>query len=314
MNHLWERAAKIVVPIAAIGGFVGDVLAPLGPFVAILAILTGILCVISGIVWFGFKRGQIRRAMSDGSIDKAELAKISETSNWSVAFAFNLVASLVLTIFFGAQRAFASDESPDRGALASAVPQIAQFQAQLLNLKETTDRIDATTQRLETKSDAMRDAINQLDSKIAAIKPGEITPETMAVTDANCAAPKSLSPYAKVFVGPDVMVEMATVNSKNSYGMNDVLLRMRGPAALDAELDARVIRYMQRPGSNGGMDVVYKTPGGQEPVRMIFRNDVEGEMVRVFLKDDKPYDLKLDAKRSKVLCPVEMEKEFKQTL
>lgn len=314
LNVLWERSAKIGVPIAAFGGFVADVLAPLGPFVAVLATMTGILCVISGIVWFGFKRREIKRAMEDGKIDKEEFTRIGQVSNWSVAFAFNLVASIVLMVFFGAQKAFANPEAPERGALAGAVPQIAKIQAQLLGLKETTDRIDATTQRLETKADAMHDAINQLDSKIAAIKPSEQTPDTMAVSDADCAAPKALSPYAKVFVGPDILVEMATVNAKNTYGMNDVLLRMRGPAAFEANLDGQVTRYIQRPGPNGGVDVVYRNPSNQEPVRMIFRHNHEGEMVRVFLKDDKPYDLKLDAKRSKVLCPVEMEKAFGKTL
>jgi hypothetical protein len=262
----------------------------------------------------GLILAQIRRAMADGKIDPGEFERIGKVNSWSVAFAFNLVASIVLMIFFGAQKAFASSENPDRGLLASAVPQIAQLQAQLLNLKETTDRIDATTQRLENKADAMREAITQLDSKIAAIKPGEQAPDTMAVGQADCAAPRSLSPYAKVFVGPDILVEMATANSKGESGMNDVLLRMRGPAAFDAGLDGQVTRYHQRPGANGGVDVVYRTPAGQEPVRMIFREDHEGEMVRVFLKDDKPYDLKLDAKRSKVLCPAEIEKAYGKSL
>jgi len=318
LNHLWERSAKIAVPIAAVGGFVADVLAPLGPFVAVLAVLTGLGCMVSGVVWFGFKRRQIRKAMLDGRIDKDEFAHIGEVNSWSVAFAFNLVASVVLMVFFGAQKAFATEDGPARGAMASAVPQIAQLQAQLLGLKETTDRIDATTQRLESKTDAVREAITQLDSKIdtkiAAMKPGDQVPETMAISEADCAAPKQVAPYAKVFVGPDILVEMATVNVKSASGMNDVLLRMRGPAAFEANLDGEVSRYSQRPGPSGGVDVTYKLPNGQEPVRMIFRTNHEGEMVRVFLKDDKAYDLKLDAKRSKVLCPVEIEKAFGKTL
>lgn len=313
-NYLWERAAKIIVPIAAIGGFVADVLAPIGPFVSILLGLTATLCVVSAVVWFGFKRRQIRRALADGNIDQSEMARIDEVSNWSVAFAFSFVASIVLMAFFGAQKAFATGEDEGRGALAGAVPQIAQMQAQLLGLKETTERIDATTQRLENKADEMREAISQLDSKIEAIKPAAQAPDTMAVNEAECQAPEMLSPYAKVFVGPDILVEMTTLNAKNSEGMNDVLLRMRGPAAFDAGLDGQVTRYGQRPGPNGGVDVIYKNKAGQEPVRMIFRTDHEGDMVRVFLKDDKPYDLKLDAKRSKALCPAEIEKVFKKSL
>lgn len=308
-QHLWSRAAKIVVPMAAVGGFVGDVLSPIAPFVSVLAALTFTLCCISGIVWFGFKRREIRRALADGEIDLVEAAHIGSVNAWSVAFAFNLVASLVLMIFFGAQKVFAQS-SPDRGAIASAVPQVSELQEQILGLKRSTERIEANTE-------AMRTSLESIDRKVAHLAQAVTTASVdhnLDNSNSACAEapnPQSeFSPYGKVYESADVTAEMAIFRGQNDLGANDVLLKLTGQPALEAGVDGQVIRYRAKPYSGGGVDYVY-AEGAKEPVRMILRPDDSGGLVRVFLKDDQAFDLKLNANKSKRFCPDVLGRELK---
>jgi hypothetical protein len=305
LSALWERAAKIIIPIAALGGFIGDVLAPIGPFVLGLAILTGSLCLFSGIIWFGYKRRQIRKAKADGVIDDDEFRRIASGNSWSVAFAFNLVASLVLILFFGAQKVFASS-NPDRGMFANVIPEIAQLQAQIFNLQEKTEHIAQATDRIEIKTDEMNKAIARIDARVAQIGHDDIPAEPAAP----CPPAKNLTAYGKVYEGMGITVEMGTFRAKNALGEQDVLLRIQGAPADEAGIDGQVSRYLTKPGFSGGLDFTYNDHG-QEPVRMIYRTNSEGEVVRVFLKDGKPFNLQLNAKRTKALCLSELEKDLK---
>lgn len=322
LEVLWQRAAKVAVPVAAIGGFTADVLTPLGPFVLGFLVLTSFLCLVTGIVWFGYKRRQITKAKADGVIDDAEFAKIVRVNTWSVAFAFNLCASVVLLLFFGAQKVMASpEENPNLGAFAKLVPAIKQMQAQLLNIQETTQRIEASTSRIEDttmkidqKADQMNEAIAKLDEKVAQIVDhSNDGTRAQAEPVVACESPKAVSPYGKVFDGEGITVEMATVVAKNQVGQNDVLLKISGAPAFEAGIDGQVIRYFTKAGYQGGTDFTYKE-NGQEPVRMIFRTTHEGDSVRVFLKNDQAYDVKVNPKRSKALCPAALEKAVSQKL
>ena len=168
LKTLWDRTARVAVPIGAVGGFCGDVLSPLGPVVAELAIVTGVLCVISGGVWFGIKRRQIRAALSDGHIDDTEYAAITHSNAWSVAFAFNLVASVVLLILFGAQKVIASPQ-PDKGAVATVFPWVAALQDKLLGIQKSADRIEATTGRIEAGNEKILQAIGGISARLDSI-------------------------------------------------------------------------------------------------------------------------------------------------
>ena len=337
MRVLWERSAKVIVPIAAVGGFVSDVLAPLGGIVAALALLTGGFCVLSGVIWFGFKRRQIRRALADGMIDADEYEKIGATNTWSVAFAVNFIAAVVLTAFFGAQKVFAGEE-PDRGMMANAFPQLARLQDQLLGLQKTTERIEAQTTRIEKQTariaahaektaenteliqattadtsaaaariekqnEEMSRTISSLDAKVAGLQAQPA--ESAAEANAACPESRELAPYGKVFENADVRVEMATFSATNPEGEHDVLLRIKGAPAFEAGIDGKAIRYLTRRGYGGGLDFKYHDDQGREPTRMIFRRDPasDSEVVRVFLKDGKAHDLKFNAVRSKTMCP-----------
>lgn len=162
LRGLWDRAAKIAVPIGAVGGFAGDVLSPLGPVVAQLAIVFGVLCLISGVIWYGIKRRQISVALRDGHIDENEYHVITASSRWPTVFAFTLIATVVLTLFFGAQKVLASDE-PEKGAAASVFPFIARVQEQLLNLQRTADSIKADTGEIKKSLDALTAKLEKLD-------------------------------------------------------------------------------------------------------------------------------------------------------
>lgn len=164
-RELWERAARIALPIGAIGGFCADVLAPLGPVVAYLAFGTTTLCFVSGVIWFGIKRRQIRHALADGHIDAAEYAHITQSSTWPTVFAFTLVSSVVLMLFFGAQRVFAGDE-PENGAVANVFPFVQQFQRQVLNLQQSADRIEKSAARIEAGQDEIQKALAGLNEKL----------------------------------------------------------------------------------------------------------------------------------------------------
>jgi hypothetical protein len=128
-----------------------------------------------------------------------------------------------------------------------------------------------------------------------------------------CEPANKVSPYGKVYDGNGVTVEMATFVDKNSAGQNDVLLRIQGAPAFEAGIDGKVIRYFTKPGYGGGTDFTYKE-NGQEPVRMILRTSHEGDHVRVFLKNDQAFDVKVNPKRSKALCPAALEKAASATL
>ncbi len=164
-RELWERAARIALPIGAIGGFCADVLAPLGPLVAYLAFGTSLVCMLSGVIWYGIKRRQIQYALADGHIDAEEYEKITKTSTWPTVFAFTLVSSVVLILFFGAQRVFAGDE-PENGAVANIFPFVQQFQRQVLKLQQSADRIEKSAARIEAGQDEIQKALSGLNEKL----------------------------------------------------------------------------------------------------------------------------------------------------
>lgn len=164
-RRLWDRAARVAVPIGAIGGFCGDVLSPLGPVVAYLAFGAAMLCVISGTIWYGIKRRQIRFALADGNIDATEYEYITQTSTWPTVFAFTLVASIVLMGFFGAQKVFAGDE-PGQGAMAGTFPFIKQFQQQVLKLQQSADSLQKSADRIESGNAEIMKALAQLNQRL----------------------------------------------------------------------------------------------------------------------------------------------------
>lgn len=165
LKKIWERASRVAVPVAALGGFVSDVLSPLGPVVSTLTIVAALICVTSGLIWFGFKRKQIRLAMADGVITDQEYKEIAKFDIWSVTFSFSFVASVILFLFFAAQKVTASDE-PGKGAVANAFPFVAKLQESLLGLRKTAERIELSTKNIESGNVALNQKIDNLAVKL----------------------------------------------------------------------------------------------------------------------------------------------------
>ena len=148
MSSIWERATKVVVPIAVVGGFVSDVLSPLGPFLKYIFIFACGICVVSAIFWFGVKKRQIVAALADGRIDQNEFEAIVKSDRWSVGFSFGLVATVVMGIFFVAQRALADS---DRGVVADQVEWVGKLQNSLLRIESRTQQMAATLQSIDQR-------------------------------------------------------------------------------------------------------------------------------------------------------------------
>ncbi len=180
-RDLWDRAARIALPIGACGGFCSDVLAPLGPVTAYLAFGATFLCAVSGVIWYGIKKRQIRHALADGNIDADEFHHITSTSTWPTIFAFTLISSIVLLLFFGAQKVFAGDE-PEKGLMANTFPFIQQLQQQVLKLQQSADRIEKSADRIEAGNADIKKALAGLNEKLDGLN------QRLASMDKNTAA------------------------------------------------------------------------------------------------------------------------------
>ncbi|MFZ6874331.1 hypothetical protein ACO0LF_19915 [Undibacterium sp. Di27W] len=86
-----------------------------------------------------------------------------------------------------------------------------------------------------------------------------------------------MNPYGKYLEGEDVEVEVAQFAAKNTDGLYDVLLKMRGAAAFNAGIDGKTIKYRAVPGGSG---VDYQVNG---KTRMTMRQNNGASYFQVFL-------------------------------
>jgi hypothetical protein len=127
-----------------------------------------------------------------------------------------------------------------------------------------------------------------------------------------CAAPAraddlTLSPYGKVFVGDGgLVVEIATLDAKNTDGYNDALIRITGSAAHDAGIDGKVVLHAAVPAGTG-FDYVDKT---KDVHRMSSRSTWGNwDFFEVHL-GGKSYDVSFSDKKSKELKVNELLKAY----
>src|SRR3990172_7042434 len=125
------RAAGPVSLIGAVGGFIGDIIAPLGNFAPWIA---GLSLVFAVITLFGF----------------LALRRRQGAEAWDSPVAGALLASSASTVIFGFWSVIFA-VGPDRGYLAENVAPIATVQAQLLNLQEDVTEIKETTGETATQ-------------------------------------------------------------------------------------------------------------------------------------------------------------------
>lgn len=174
-RNLIGRAVKVGGPAGGMVGTCTDLGAPVANFSLYFTIGAGVLTAIAGWMWFGRRQKALRLALADGRITPEEMQKITETNGWSVSFAFGLVATLVLGLVFVAQLLIAKpdDGGPDRGVLATLVPQIQKMQDSLFNIqrdvseiKDTAAKTKEQTERIESKTDTVIDMQKDVGSKI----------------------------------------------------------------------------------------------------------------------------------------------------
>jgi hypothetical protein len=69
-----------------------------------------------------------------------------------------------------------------------------------------------------------------------------------------------MNPYGKVFAGEGIKIECAYFKEKNKSGLYDVLIRVRGKAAVDEGIEGKVMHLVATPGGTG-VDYTYKANG-----------------------------------------------------
>ncbi|MBX7149282.1 hypothetical protein K1X76_09350 [bacterium] len=175
---LLSRSAKVAAPVGAIGGFIGDVLAPIAPFAGILFWIVFCGWIVSGAIWFLKVRKTIEAARADGKITDEEYKTIFQTNKWSVLFAFTTVATPILLIIMLLGKAH-----PDTGFVAGTIPGMDKLQQSILGIekdvgeiKETTKNIDAKTNQIINKLDNIAESFENLKSNSGLI-PNPQTPQ-----------------------------------------------------------------------------------------------------------------------------------------
>lgn len=153
------RAAAPVSIIGAVGGFIGDIIAPLGNFAPWIALLSLAFATLSLFGFLSLRRRQGALAW-DSPIAGALLVASASTAifgGWSVIFAMG----------------------PENGYLSQNVVPIATLQAQMLNLQEDVTEIKETTGETATQVAAAATAQAQgfadIQAAFAALQLGEGT-------------------------------------------------------------------------------------------------------------------------------------------
>jgi hypothetical protein len=112
---------------------------------------------------------------------------------------------------------------------------------------------------------------------------------------------EKMNPYGSLFVGTDVVIEMAQFEEVNEVGLHDVLLKISGPLAYVDGIDGQVLRYQA---THGGSGVDYSRNG---EIRMSSRSPYDNSwtQTQVFLSTSS-IDVGKDTTRSKEVHPLHL--------
>lgn len=153
MRAFVGRGAKVSAPITMICGAIADLASTIGKFSLYLLIGSICLALVSGLMWFLRYRRQFAQAAADGVMQPDEVAELGERNAWSVAFAFSVVASIVMGGFVLAER-FAGEG--DKGLIASTIPGMDKLQESLFRVEKKIDSIATDTAAVRTDTAALR--------------------------------------------------------------------------------------------------------------------------------------------------------------
>ncbi|MFN0080721.1 MAG: hypothetical protein ACKVY0_29990 [Prosthecobacter sp.] len=160
-QSLMLRAAKAGGPLAGVVGMASDFGTPVGDFVPWLVLGSAVLTLLAGVMWFGGRQRQLRRALADGKLTQEEIEQATEHNPWSVGFAFGIVSTVVLGLFLGAQQLVAKE---GKGVLATLVPALEQMQQSLFKIEQDVAEVKTTTGRIETKTDQVLTKLEDLSA------------------------------------------------------------------------------------------------------------------------------------------------------
>lgn len=131
LQKAFARAARPIAIIGAIGGFIGDIIQPLGDFALWIAALS-LIGAIAALVWIVLLRRRAGEEIWD-----------TVAAGIFVVCVGSFVIFSVWAIIFAA--------GPPRGYLATNVPAIGDLQAQLLGLQKDVTEIKETTTQTATR-------------------------------------------------------------------------------------------------------------------------------------------------------------------
>jgi tetratricopeptide (TPR) repeat protein len=144
------KAAAPVALIGAAGGFISDVLLPLGNFATLMFFFTGIVTVLLyGLLYYLFQK--------------------RNDDIWDTIPAGVFLAAFAASMIFGIW-SMLLQLAPEKGYIASNVEPIAQIQASLLNLEEDVEAIKQTTEAIATQQ---AEGFASLEEALANIQSGQ---------------------------------------------------------------------------------------------------------------------------------------------
>lgn len=145
------RYATVFGPLGAVGGFVSDVLQPLAPFskyVFFLSLIVVVILVFANIVWRTFRRQLMPP----------------------------LIAAAAFMLFSGVLMLLQTDETQDKGVLASYIPAVESLQTSLgviqkdiADIKQTTQKIAETTQTIARSNEKIANTLETIQQGFASL-------------------------------------------------------------------------------------------------------------------------------------------------
>ena len=197
MKERIQQSVKILAPIGTLGGFISDVLTPLGPVTKWLFLCSLAICFIF-LIFYVFNKKKLAQKY--------------------------LPSSIILALIFGIF--FLLNNNTEKGILADNTESIANLQKSLFNIQETVERVEDKVDIIDQKLDLGFDKIEELIKLNNPIE-NPITPKDFIVNaylyQSSGLSKKSQSSFEKYFklseeYKVDVLLDYCDVfESNNGY-------------------------------------------------------------------------------------------------
>ena len=165
-----SRGAVVTTPITMICGAIADLASTIAKFSLYLFVLSLLIALLSGSLWFLRYRRQYLAAVTDGAMQPHEIKELSERNVWSVLFAFSIIASIVMGGFVISAK---MTGDPKKGVLANVVPGMDKLQASLFRIegkldavKEDTAATRAATETIHNDTTALREDTSHIAASV----------------------------------------------------------------------------------------------------------------------------------------------------